>query len=307
MRPHRYISALAFACTLVAATTASALEIPIVDLKIGIRGGANFSLLNNPADSGELYQYTYQNPSGEDETGSYIPYTTYVGVGWNAGAALNLRFFKIVGLEVGYQYAHEAARGTIGLPDVQDCRFSDQCRDQEVEQEFSHTAHHIPVVVQASLPIGPARPFISLGIDLVLSRTDREYTVNGQSPLPTELDPANADDQAVLDAWNRSPLAQNVLRAGLNPDTRDFYGGFIAGIGVNLVTKRIEIPIEFRFTLYPATGASTSQRGEFGDVCTEPQRLAGTCGDPLSQPAPAYNDVWTTQFFVLFGLDYLIF
>lgn len=288
---------------------ASAFDLPFADLKIGLRGGANYAILNNPPDSGALYEYNAPTESNPDRVLDYIPYTNYYGAGWNGGVALNVRFIDIIGVEVGYQYARESVRGTIEVADVQDCRFapSNPCYRQELEQRISHSAHHIPMVVQASLPLGVARPFLSLGLDVVIARTDRSYEVNARSPLPEERRAGDEIDQGIADQWDVSPRGQNLLRAGLNPDTRDFYGGLIAGVGVNIALKRIEIPIEFRAILYPATGASITQRGEFGDVCTSEQRQSGACSNPLDQPAPAYNDVWTTQVFVLFGLDFLIF
>lgn len=288
---------------------ASAFDLPFADLKIGLRGGANYALLNNPSNAGALYEYNAFTEGNPARVLDAIPYTNYYGAGWNAGAALNVQFIDIIGIEVGYQYARESVRGTIEVADVQDCRFApgNPCYRQELEQRISHSAHHIPIVVQASLPLGVARPFISVGANLVVARTDRSYEVNARSPLPEERRAGDEIDQGIADQWDVSPRGQNLLRAGLNPDSPDFYGGFIAGLGVNLALKRVEIPIEFRAVLYPATGASITQRGEFGDVCASAQRQAGECSNPLDRPAPAYNDVWTTQVFVLFGLDFLIF
>lgn len=291
---------------------ASAWELPFVDLKIGLRGGANISLLADPPDSGQLYQYQFvpQNAlTDEPRNSTYIPYTNYYGTGWNAGAALNVRFVDIVALEFGYQRATESARGTIELADVRDCSFlpDNPCYRQEVEQEFSQIAHHVPIVAQFYLPLGVARPFISLGVDVVVNRTDRQLQLNGRSPLPSELDPSNPDQAATLAEWNASPLGQNLLRAELNPDSPDSFGGFIAGLGVDIVLKKIEIPVEFRMHLYPSTGGSISQRGNFGTVCPRELAASGGCADPLTSAAPQYNDVWTSQFFILFGLDYLLF
>jgi hypothetical protein len=304
----RLACCLALVAFTLTAAPAGAWELPFVDLKVGLRGGANISLLANPPDADALYNYGY-TVNDEERFTSFVPYADYMGVGWNAGVALNARVANIIGLEVGYQRATESARGTIELPDVRDCRFAPQnrCFRQEVEQEFSRVAHHLPLVVQASFPIGVARPFLSVGVDLVLSRTDRAYAVNARSPLPDQLNPGDAADAAVLDAWENSPRAQNVLRAGLNPDTPNFYGGFIAGAGLNIALRKIEIPVEFRFHLYPATGASLSQRGQFGSPCPTQLARTGACGNPIDRPAPLYDDIWTTQFFVLFGLDYLLF
>jgi hypothetical protein len=303
---------IAAALGTLATSEANAWELPVVDLKIGLRGGANIAYMANPPDSDELYQYQFTLADSADSDprySTYVPYENYYGVGWNLGAAINLRFIDIVGLEIGYQRATESARGTVELADVRDCQYapSNPCYRQEVEQEFSLVAHHIPIVAQVYLPLGVARPFISLGVDVVASRTDRQLAVNARSPLPSQLDPNNEDQAATLNEWNNSPLGQNVLRSELNPDSPEVFGGFIAGLGVDIALKRIEIPVEFRMHLYPATGASTTQRGEFGTPCPRDLAATGACPDPLSLAAPQYNDVWTTQFFILFGLDYLLF
>lgn len=309
-----FLGALAVAAAIVplTASSAGAWELPIVDLKIGLRGGANIAYMANPPDSEELYQYPFtlsDSTDSEPRYSTYIPYDSYYGVGWNVGAALNLRFIDIVGVEIGYQRATESARGTIELADVRDCTYApaNPCYRQEVEQEFSLVAHHIPVVAQVYLPLGVARPFLSLGVDIVASRTDRQLTVNARSPLPSDLDPNDENQAATLAEWNNSTLGQNVLRSELNPDVSDVFGGFIAGLGVDIALKRIELPVEFRMHLYPSTGASITQRGEFGTPCPRNLASTGACADPLSSAAPRYNDVWTTQFFILFGLDYLLF
>ncbi len=308
------LSALAIAASALSLTTstATAWELPIVDLKIGLRGGANIAYMANPPDSDRLYQYSFNltdEADSEPRYSTYIPYDDYYGVGWNAGAALNLRFIDIVGVEVGYQRATESARGTIEMADVRDCTYApaNPCYRQEVEQEFSLVAHHIPIVAQVYLPLGVARPFLSLGVDIVAARTDRQLTINPRSPLPTQLNTDDPNQAATRAEWDRSPLGQNVLRSELNTGANDMFGGFIAGLGVDIALKRIELPVEFRMHLYPSTGASITQRGEFGTPCPRELASTGACPAPLSLPAPRYNDVWTTQFFILFGLDYLLF
>jgi len=158
--------------------------------------------------------------------------------------------------------------------------------------------------VQASLPTGVARPFISLGVDLVLDRRNREYDYNAIDPLPGDLDPNVEAEAATIEDWETSATAQNVFRAGLNPDTMDTYAGFIAGVGVNIALKRVELPVEFRMQFYPA-GDGTADRGQF-QQCAPDVDPSCLDFDPAS-PAPLYNDVWRTQFLVLFGIDYRIF
>ena len=281
-------AALAAVTLLLAASSASAAEVYGLDLRVGLRGGPNLSLMNKPADA-RLYGDT--------------PYETSHGSGWNLGAAINLRLFDIAAFEAGYMYASESVSGTIELKNVRDCRYAPSpCQRQEVDQTFSRRVHHVPLVLQASLPTGVARPFVSVGVDLVFNPTDRTYEVSGRSPLPDELDPNDEDDAALLDQWAVDGLAQATLAGTLSDDTSAFYAGLIAGIGVDIALDRIEIPIEFRFHLYPSSGGTINERGSFAGPCTTED-----CVYDPARPSPEYNDIWTTQFFILFGLDYRIF
>jgi hypothetical protein len=284
----RHAALLTTIILLTTSTSAKAAEVFGVDLGVGLRGGPNLSLMNKPAGA-SVYGDT--------------PYETYHGGGWNVGAALNLRLFDLVAFEAGYLYASESVSGTIELQDVRDCRWAPSpCLRQEYDQRFSRRVHHVPLVLQASLPTGIARPFVSLGVDVVFKPSNRTYEVTGRSRLPDELDPNDEGDAALLDLWARSARGQAGLNATVSNNTDDVYAGLVAGIGVDIVLERIEIPVEFRLHLYPASGATIDERGDFAGPCTTED-----CAYDPARPAPAYNDIWTTQFFVLFGLDYRIF
>ncbi len=284
----RIARAAAVLATLFVALPAHALDLYGIDLKVGARGGANISLMAEPADAD-----AYRN----------VPYADYFGVGWNAGVALNFRIFNIGAIEIGWMRSHESANGTIELEDVVDCRRSPtNCPRQELEQEFSFDANHIPIVAQVSLPFGVARPFLSIGADLVISRDNREMTVTSPNPLPSELDANNADNADLLDDWATSARAQAGLAATLDPGASETYVGLIAGLGVNIVLERVELPVEFRMHLYPESGTTLGERGTFPDACTDE-----ACAYVPGTPAPQYNDLWTAQFLVLFGIDYRIF
>lgn len=286
----RVLGGLVASVILFAASSASALEIYGIDMKIGLRGGPNMPLMNEPPERSRLYAST--------------PYTNYTGLGWNVGGALSVRAFDIASLEIGILYSQERVSGTVELDDVQE-QIGTRAFNQEIEQTFSVSQVHIPIVAQASLPTGVARPFISLGVDLVTSRGSREYDYNGIDPLPDELDPTIESEAATLEQWENSALAQNVFRGELNSDTASTYAGFIAGVGVNIALKRVELPVEFRLHLYPESGGTMGDRGNFEQCAPE---VDPSCLDfDPAAPAPQYNDVWTTQFLVLFGIDYRIF
>ena len=65
--------ALAIASALGALTTseANAWELPVVDLKIGLRGGANIAYTANPPDSDQLYQYPFTLADSADPEPRY--------------------------------------------------------------------------------------------------------------------------------------------------------------------------------------------------------------------------------------------
>lgn len=284
----RHLRVAVVAATLFVALPAHALDLYGIDLKVGVRGGANISLMAEPAGAD-----AYRN----------VPYADYFGVGWNAGVALNFRIFNIGAIEVGWMRSHESASGSIELEDVVDCRFNPlNCPRQEIEQEFSFDADHIPIVAQVSLPFGVARPFLSIGADLVIGRNNRELSVTSDDPLPNELDANDPDNADLLEDWATSARAQAALASSLNPDASETYVGLIAGLGVNIVLERVELPVEFRMHLYPESGATLDDRGVFPPACTDEE-----CVYVEGTPPPRYNDIWTAQFLVLFGVDYRIF
>jgi hypothetical protein len=288
--------ALSLACGLLP-NSASALDIGGMDLRIGARGGAAVSYMGKPRDL-DLYGST--------------AYANYMGLGWTFGAVMNFRLFGVVGIEAGWMRTLETAQGSIELRDVRQCQpdGSGPCQRQEFDQEFERTIDRIPLTLQLALPTGLARPFLNLGVDLVVNQTNRNYAVVGRDPLPADL----ADDDPRLEQWEASYVGQNALRASLNPDVNEAYTGIIAGIGVDIQIKSVAIPIEFRANIYPSAGATIPQRGRFGDPCVVPDPLTGeienqaapVCTVGPNTPPQLYNDRWPMQFMILFGIDYRI-
>ncbi len=290
----RSLAATVTCVVLLSAVPASALDIGGVDLRVGLRGGANMSYMNEPVGTQLFYS---------------TPYTDYLGLGWSFGTVVNFRMLGFIGVEAGWMRSLESAEGTIELREVRRCLDANgqgPCKRQQVDQLFERTSDHIPLTLQLALPTGVARPFLNLGIDLVVNQTNRRLRIEGRDPLPSEIDVTDGVtdelDQQVLDQWNASVVGQNVLRSGLNPDVNAAYAGFIAGIGVDIRIKSVAIPVEFRANIYPSAGGTIQQRGAFGDPCVE-----GTCVVGPNTPQPLYNDRWPMQFLILFGLDYRIF
>lgn len=279
----RISSALVCLALAVTAAPATALDIPLVDLKVGVRGGPNMAFLPNPVDV--------------DEDDALNPQGTFYGAGWNLGAALQVRAAGIVGLEFGWWHTVEHAEAIIELEGVSDCSIeSGRCAIQEVGAGLHFVSHHFPIALHLTLPTGKARPFVTGGVDLVVNRRDRAFRHIRQDPLPSDLDPI--EDAELLAKWETDAEAQYYLNADVRREHPDLIAGILVGAGLNIVTDAVEIPIEFRLNIYPVTGDELDERGDFPPPGT-------TAYDPSVQVR--YNDSWNYQLFILFGLDYVIF
>lgn len=265
------------------AADANALDVHGVDLKLGLRGGPNMVFLPTPVDVDED---DFVNPQG-----------LFWGAGWNLGLALQVRAVDIVGLELGWMRAVEHGEATIELEEISDCSTGDgtRCEIQEVGAAIDFTAHHIPIALHLTLPKGTARPFATVGVDLVVRRNHREFSRHAIDPLPDDLDPET--DADLLSQWDESTEGRYYLNATLRDEHPEFVAGILVGAGLNIVVEQIEIPVEFRLNIYPVTGDELDERGDF-----PPE--GSTAYDPSF--TVRYNDTWNYQLFVLFGLDYVI-
>jgi len=276
------LSTLLALAVLATATPSLALDFYGVDLKLGLRGGTNVGFLPAPVDV------------GDDD--NINPQALFYGVGWNLGAAVQVRAFDVVGLELGYLRGHDSARAAIELEGVSDCTRGPRCRVQKVGARFSHSSHHLPLVLHFALPFGTARPFITTGVDFVLGRGNRTFETFEIDPFPESLDPATQAD--LMTRWGNSVEAQYLRGASLNEDHPERIGAIIAGLGLNISASDFEVPIEFRLNIYPKTGDELYERGVFAPDGVD------TYQDSV---ALRYNDTFNYQLFVLVGFDYVIF
>jgi len=281
-------------CLLVASTARAGAR--DFDLKLGVRGGPNFSLLLQPTDI-DAYQT--------------VPYPKLMfDLGWNIGGALNMRAWDLIGLEIGANYGIDSLKGPTTIKEV-----TDQRNDRESIRSymtFKQSTLHVPIVAQLTLPFTVIRPFGSLGIDLVVNRFSRTYQQDfGTFIVPAETDVTNPDH----DVFYRNALAQGAYRSELNQDDQQVYGGFVLGAGVTITAPRVEIPLEARIVYYPSTGWDTTDR--LGDPAASGLGRCDTTNvlqdpscavlPPGSEPARLrYNDRPQFQILITAGFDYLL-
>jgi hypothetical protein len=293
----RSLFGFALALCLVVASTARA-GANDFDVKLGVRGGPNFSLLLKPTDSSD-----YQT----------VPYPKLMfDLGWNFGGALNMRAWDLIGLEIGAIYGIDSLKGNSFIDNV-----IDQGTRQRIKNNisFSQSTLHIPIVAQMTLPFTVIRPFGSLGIDLVVNRSSRTYEQNFDTFVaPGETDVNDPD----YDEFYRSALAQGAYRSALNEDDQQFYGGFVLGAGVTITAPRVEIPLEARIVYYPTTGWDTTDRlgdpaaNGLGKCDTDKVGSASCASLPPSSPPGSnaallrYNDRPQFQILITAGFDYLL-
>lgn len=290
----RILSSILLALCLLSASRASA-GVTDFDLKLGVRGGPNFSLLLSPNDL-ENYQT--------------VPYPSVMfDLGWNIGGALNMRAWDLIGLEVGAIYGLDSLKGSSPIENVIDnatrARISNNI-------SFSQSTLHVPIVAQMTLPFTVIRPFGSLGVDFVVNRSQRLYEQNFDTFIIPGEGEVTSPDHA---EFYRSALAQSAYRSELNTEDQEIYGGFILGGGVTITAPSVEIPLEARLVYYPTTGWDTTDR--FGDPAgnglgkcdTTDVDQASTCAVLNPGAAPAllrYNDRPQFQILITAGFDYLL-
>ena len=284
-------------CLLVASTARAGAK--DFDLKLGVRGGPNFSLLLQPTDSDEYQTVPYPN--------------LMFDLGWNIGGALNMRVWDLIGLEIGAIYGIDSLKGSSYIDTVVDQETRERIKNNI---SFSQSTLHIPIVAQMTLPFTVIRPFGSLGIDLVVNRSSRTYEQNFDTFVaPGEADRTDPD----YDEFYRSALAQGAYRSALNEDDQQIYGGFVLGAGVTITAPRVEIPLEARIVYYPSTGWDMTDR--LGDPAanglskcdTDKPSLEPSCASlPPSSPPGSnaallrYNDRPQFQILITAGFDYLL-
>ncbi|MBN1946419.1 MAG: hypothetical protein JW797_12140 [Bradymonadales bacterium] len=243
----------------ISSTFGWAFDIPLHDLRVGVRGGPNVNIL---PDVGE-----------EDPTPVY---PGFVDIGWFIGGSLAYDFRDFVGIEIEFLYSREVARGTVEY----DRDVGTDRKKEESEFGLEATALHLPVLVRGQIPLGVARPFLHLGADFVLKRSDHAMSVTPRGDAPPytdgcspgiDCDPFPAFDYAV------NPVDSSIL--------------LLVGFGLDIDVGAATIPVEIRALIKPGLGDSITDR-----TVTQ-----------TASPTYLYNNEWQYQVLVLFGANYVIF
>jgi hypothetical protein len=251
---------------LMSAGAASALDIPLHDLRIGIRGGPNINIITEVS---------------EDDPDPVYP--GFVGIGWFIGGALSYDFMDIVGLTIEVLYSSERASGSAEFSDDVGPPGSSDLKKEQSDFTLEASAVHLPIYVRGQIPGGVARPFLHVGVDLVLSRSSHAMSVERRGDAP----PFTPGCTPGVDCDPFPP--QNYEVNGI--DSQTF---FLLGVGIDIDVGPVTIPIEFRGLFNFGHGDSIRDRTR-------------SLGQGEAGERYAYNNDLTYQVMVLFGVNYVIF
>jgi hypothetical protein len=119
----------------------------------GIYGAGGVVGLTKPSDT------TVVQPGGAAFVDNSYP--GFFGGTGGAGIMLDARFFGAVGLEVDFYYAaRDKGAGDLTIGGT-----------QKFNLEIGQSALHIPILLKGVIPVGPVRPFLAIGPDIVVPGT----------------------------------------------------------------------------------------------------------------------------------------
>lgn len=142
---------MVFGCLLLVSGSAEAFP---VDLSVGLKGGASLTGAPEVPEGATVSNNGSRNRLDPQYFGIF-------GVGGGAGLSLDARFFEAVGLETGFYYMADNAKGTndISSPSGETLAVW--------TQRQSTRALHVPLLVKGSIPSGKVRPYLGLGFEFV--------------------------------------------------------------------------------------------------------------------------------------------
>ncbi|MCA9562292.1 MAG: hypothetical protein KC561_02330 [Myxococcales bacterium] len=268
----RKITIVLAALLLFAPSMASALDIPLVDLRIGLRGGPNVNILPEV-----------------DENDPEPVYPGFAGIGWFIGGALSFDYLSIIGISIELLYSNEQATGSA---EYDEDLGTDQ-KKEESEFILSNTALHLPIYIRAQVPGGVARPFVHVGVDFAFNRSNHDLTVEQRGDAPP-FDGTCDPSIPTIDQPGQTPCEVDPFPDRLYVvDGVDSSTSVLVGLGLDIDVGPVTIPIEFRGLIRPSFDSSITER-----------TVIDTSGDFVTY---RYENEWQYQVFVLFGVNYVIF
>ena len=200
---------------LLSPSTAAADEGFPLQISAGLKGGVN-----------GVAGYGFDNPSRytvDNTTYEFNPeYYGHFGLGPAGGLALEIRAFDIVGLEFGFHYASQTARGYVDKNQA-----STGQRITRVTSEQETTAYNIPILLKFTAPTNFVRPAFGIGVELVRQ---------SEASISYDEEPAAGQaGQAFLNDLN----ANNQVRP-VNYTLLQFT------LGAEILAGPVRIPIELR-------------------------------------------------------------
>jgi len=135
-----------------------------LDIAGGVKGGMNGSAVRGipEGDPFEIDGIEYSIPQGPD-------FYAMFGLGGGFGGFLEIRALDMVGIETGLHVSYDNGQGWEDKNDTNGTKIG------RVYQEQRTTAHHIPIMLKASVP-GFVRPTFGLGLEIVnQKKTELKY------------------------------------------------------------------------------------------------------------------------------------
>lgn len=240
------------------ANSADALDVPFVDLAIGVRGGPSMSIISKVS---------------EEDPEPVFP--GFFGVGWAVGGGISVDYLDIVGLHIEFIYSSDSATGSVEF----DEDLGDDSKKESSDFTFEVTQMHLPIYVRGSIPSGVARPFVHVGIDLVLNRGDHNFVVEQRGDAP-------AYDGVCEVGIECDPFPQRLF--GADPVDTSFF--VLVGLGLDIDVGPVSVPVEFRGLINPGYPDSVRERTTLS----------------TSEPNFRYGDEFEYMIQILFGVDYRI-
>lgn len=210
--------------------SASALNIPLIDLRVGVRGGANVNIL----------------PDVDEPDQAGLVYPGFLGLGWVVGGGISFDYMDIVGIEIDFLYSSEKASGAVEW----DRDLGGDNKKEESDFTLEATALHIPILIRGQIPTGLVRPFLHVGVDFAVNRDNADMVVERRGDAP----PFTEGCTVGIDC---DPFPQELYGAN-NVDSAT---SLLIGVGVDIdVRDTVTIPIELRGLLRPGMSSSVVDR-----------------------------------------------